>query len=1292
VDPGHIQRWLDGNLWKLDGPEAYLGDEPGSVRKPWDQASVRMLLAASWPYMQAAGNNSTPVVYRCVNDSPGALCDRFYLPATPRDFRLLERAGLPVFGIETKHGVQDFDVFATSISYTVLWLNFCQYLRVSGIPLRWRDRLGDPGAYPMVMAGGQAWSHPEFMAPVVDCVFLGEAEDAPGNPGISVVMEAIADMKADGLWRAERSMCYRMLAVEFPFLYFPREVEFGYRYEDRGLPEPTKLVSGWSGPTALGGPAVRFKKRYVKDLDSAAPHTQAPLLYSDPGMGAGDIEAGKGCPAWCSFPLIGETQVLSREWGISSIDWLHGVGKAEVWDGAAWASATVESHGVQAVQRITFRPADCGTANGAWRRNPKATHRVQVTATAAHGWELVDGTETHALRAGDFVPAAAASVQYDGSSYDLGRVHGFLFGDGHQRKLSTGERRPVLSGSFKVRLFGKDAAVRPWFEKFWQPDQDDRDSWAVRPDLRVSSIQNPDYAKGDVVVYGWAAFDVKSWPSPAVDTAYVAGFLEGWLAADGTLRAKETSYVLAAQYSAQHHGDTSPSQWLERHAAQGGWVYVGCCQSRSDVTNFGPRSAPLMQHTLVKPERHGWCVEAIEPLDKPQEVYCLTVPGSHRFSLADGVFTMNCHLTYVDKPYREHSVEYLIEQARQWRLNMGSNELSPYGPDFPMYTRKKELLGGLLEQVSDEVDTGAMRVDDFIGDPDYSMLLAFGGTDAVTLGLEGNSQRMRDLIGKGVSDQDVEEAVTRAIRAGIRKVKLFMISNMPGEEAGDVMRIVRLGQRLAEIREQLGQPGVRIQFSWTPLLIEAQTPMQWFAPTAPDYTLQQAMADLRDQRIEMKLGSKAQPEKIALFQACQRASRDAGEAITDVIEDLAAGCWGGVAKDMKDRLNAALKNHGFRNGLDDLFLEMGEDDLFGWEHIDTGVSKQLMWGAYRHMVQFLEGTDSESYDEQFDESYRGSEWIARCDQHCSGNTCGCCDKTDLKIRQGYLKATDRDLEARPVRPLDQTTVACKVRFRYERSEKHRFVSNAHWKFAIRRAAYRAQEHTEGFPPIAKRSVRIVSDAYKFRDRSAGTDYAEFGLTRQPHKMNNFIAWFKAELDPWLALQSWMLYPKESQLPATPKSFWELEVAGGEQALAAALRAYDEAPEVRVLLKQESFYSGMSAEEANAKDHIADAWLVRDADRLLLRMILNGKLGPYQAYAPLCGKKSWVDAMRYTARRLAFFDGADPLQGSLLRPVCIGCGTAVPAGLLGEVFDMDYCPRCRDELGASGFAVGLSRLV
>ncbi len=1303
--PEFIQHWLDGNLYRMDGPSQYLGDEPGSVGKPWSSASVRWLLTASWPYEQASGNMSIPAVYRSVNDGRADyLCDRFYLPATSRDLGLLERGGIPVFGIESKHQLRDFDVVGTSISYTVLFMNFCKLLSISGMPLRWKDRQRSSGDYPMVMVGGQAFCAPEFMSPVADCVWLGEVEDEPGNSGIAQVCERIAELKFDSLWQDDRELCYTKLALEFNYLYFPRFTKFSYGYEDRGLPHPSKQVV--SHRPLLEGMRYPHRARKVKNIDKMAPLVEVPLLYSDPGMGAGDVEASRGCPAWCTF----------------------------------------------------------------------------------------------------------------------------------------------------------------------------------------------------------------------------------------------------------------------------------------------------------------------------------------------------CRLSWVTKPYRQHSVSYTVEQARQWRLNMGSLEISPFGPDFPMHTEKKALLSSLLENVSDEVDTSSMRVDDFIADPDYSMLMAVGGTDSITLGLEGNSQRMRDLAGKGTSDDDVAEAVTRAIRAGIRKIKLYMISNWPGEEPGDVMRIVDLGRRLAGIRDSFGEnaKGVRIQFSWTPLLIEAQTPLQWFAPTPPDYTLQEALNMLRDLHIDMKIGdldyrepvltpdrgfvpigqlkvgdlvvdpqgepskvtgvfprgenqtyrvtwsdgtsvlatgnhpwdvlparssnyqtvttwrlkqwleegrtggrapalvqspglagqnlgpdiplvippyllglllgdgcftknvplfstadpelvplvetmlppgvrlvydctgkggkvvsyrlaqedgggnfyprranpvteelrrlglwkhyawekfvpeeykwtsptarlailqglldtdgtvsrgkayltssseklrddvawlarslgmvattnelaswypledgsrkecrtaygvsvwgepefplfrlarkvasqdsprrrlvsvepegraqtvcisvsaaseeyiagaglvpthnTKAAPEKLAFFQVCQRASRDAGEAIVDVIEELGTASWGGFAKDMKHRLDIALERHGFHNGLDDLFGERTRADMFGWEHIDTGVSADLMWDAYQHMVEFLEGTDAATYDESFDEQYHGNEWVARCDTSCQGSKCGACDHEDLRLRTSYIRAAsrERDLDLEPVTPLDQTTVSFRLRIQLHTTREHRFVTNEHWKFAIRRAAYRAAEDLDAKGTIAKRSIRLASDALRYRDRSVGVDYTDFGLTRRLANYDEctwFVENMRSELAPWLTLGDWSVMGKDAKLPPRPPSLWELEVRESESALAAALRGWDCLEKVPVLLRSESFYAGVTTEEGDAKKHVSDLWVIQDGSRLLLRMVLAGKLGPYQTYAALMSKASWIEAAAQTAERKDFFLPEDYAQGSVVSPVCQGCGRVIPSSLLGQVFDWNYCPRCKD--GAAGLIV------
>jgi radical SAM superfamily enzyme YgiQ (UPF0313 family) len=941
--PESITRWLDENLYKLDGPAQMLGTEPNTARRPWDVAKVRWLLAASWDYSQAAGNMAIPAIYDAIHKAPTyCLADRWYLPATPRDMELLEKAQVPAFGIESRHQMLDFDVAATSISYTVLFMNFSKYLMMSGIPLRWRDRAGDPGAYPMVVVGGQAWCAPEFMAPVADCIWLGEAEDEPGNPGIAAVCEAIAQLKADGLWREERYLCYQALAREFPFLYFPRFTAVSYRYEDRGLPEQTKMVSGYR--PLLSGLPERFRARRVRDLNAIDMMTSAPVLFSDPGMGSGDVEVGRGCPAWCSF----------------------------------------------------------------------------------------------------------------------------------------------------------------------------------------------------------------------------------------------------------------------------------------------------------------------------------------------------CKLSWVTKPYRQEDPERTVPRAAAWRANMGSVDISLVAPDPPMHTQKKALIAGLLENVTDTVDASSMRIDDYLSDPQFAMLLQVSGVTSVTLGLEGNSQLMRDLAGKGTSDDDVARAVTQAIRAGVRKVKLYFITNWPGETQADVMRVVKLGERLAGIRDSFGPAakGVQIIFSWTPLLIEAQTPLQWFAVTPPDYGLVDAFKALMDNhRVWVKLGSKAAPEKMAFFQSCQRASRDVGEAIVDVIENYGTASWGGFPKDMREQLDAALVAHGFRNGLEDIFGERFEEDLLGWEMIDTGVHRSLMWRAYRDMVELLENTDAEAYDSDISEGYHGQEWVPRCDQRCSGSACGACDRRDLELRRDYVQAAarERDLAAEPVIPVDHSTVAQKVRMRVERPEKFRFVTSESLEFTFRRAAFRAQADMAGqgrtIPDIAVRSVRLASGGTGYRERSAGTDYVEFGLTRRAEHadIGAYLIKVAVRLHPWLHWAgTYEVLPAAAKLPARPVSLWGLEVADDAAALAARLRWWAAAEEVPVLIRADSFYTGATSKRGNAKDHVADFWVARDGHRVLLHMVLHGQLGPYQAYAALAGKASWIEAARYTAVRREFFSGG---LGQ-----CEGCGQPVPCNLFDVPWSERFCPRCEDAAG------------
>src|ERR1043165_3306503 len=173
----------------------------------------------------------------------------------------------------------------------------------------------------MVIVGGQCYGAPEVLAPVVDCWWLGEVEDEPGNPGIGAVCPRIAGFKQSGAWTGDRIGCYRDLAREFSFLYFPRFVDVHYGYQDRsharGGPHPSQQVIGYS--SNLSGMRLPLRRRYVKNLDQAAPLVAPPLLYSDPAMGSGDLEVGRGCPAWCSFCALTYRQKPYRQRSVDAV-------------------------------------------------------------------------------------------------------------------------------------------------------------------------------------------------------------------------------------------------------------------------------------------------------------------------------------------------------------------------------------------------------------------------------------------------------------------------------------------------------------------------------------------------------------------------------------------------------------------------------------------------------------------------------------------------------------------------------------------------------------------------------------------------------------------------------------------------------------------------------------------------------------------------------------------------------------------------------------------------------------
>ncbi|MBD1843963.1 TIGR03960 family B12-binding radical SAM protein [Cyanobacteria bacterium FACHB-63] len=194
-------------------PARYLGNELGAVHKPWNNATVRWVLTYPEIYEVGASNLGHIILYSILNTQPRQLCDRAYLPAPDLAAKLRETK-TPLFAVESRRPLTDFDILGFSLSYELGATNILEMLDLAGIPLTWKAR---SEADPLIFAGGQtATSNPEPYADFFDFVALGDGEEL--LPEIGLVVE---EGKAAGLSREELLLDL----AQVPGVYVPRFYE-----------------------------------------------------------------------------------------------------------------------------------------------------------------------------------------------------------------------------------------------------------------------------------------------------------------------------------------------------------------------------------------------------------------------------------------------------------------------------------------------------------------------------------------------------------------------------------------------------------------------------------------------------------------------------------------------------------------------------------------------------------------------------------------------------------------------------------------------------------------------------------------------------------------------------------------------------------------------------------------------------------------------------------------------------------------------------------------------------------
>lgn len=212
---------------EIQQPARYLGQELGAFHKPWDSAQVRWVLTYPEVYEVGASNLGHIILYNILNSQPRQVCDRAYLPA-PDLAQKLRATETPLFAVESRRSLTDFDILGFSLSYELGATNILEMLNLAGIPLTWQERKNQSNCcetetqtatatYPLIFAGGQtATSNPEPYADFFDFMALGDGEEL--LPEIGLIVE---EGKANRLSREELLLDL----AQIPGVYVPQFYE-----------------------------------------------------------------------------------------------------------------------------------------------------------------------------------------------------------------------------------------------------------------------------------------------------------------------------------------------------------------------------------------------------------------------------------------------------------------------------------------------------------------------------------------------------------------------------------------------------------------------------------------------------------------------------------------------------------------------------------------------------------------------------------------------------------------------------------------------------------------------------------------------------------------------------------------------------------------------------------------------------------------------------------------------------------------------------------------------------------
>lgn len=283
-----------------------------------------------------------------------------------------------------------------------------------------------------------------------------------------------------------------------------------------------------------------------------------------------------------------------------------------------------------------------------------------------------------------------------------------------------------------------------------------------------------------------------------------------------------------------------------------------------------------------------------------------------------------CAAGFVYRPVRHVSLDLLERQADEGLAAKG--RIALIGSAICEHPRIAELYRHILQK-GGGLTVSSLRVEFLTGET--LGLLAQGGLKTMTIAPEAGSFRLRGIVNKPITDDDVLNAVSMGAEAGILNVKCYFLIGLPGEEEGDVEALIALSKKIRDAllagSKKRGRAG-KITIGINPFVPKAQTPFQW-EPVAPlDELKAKVLAVKRGLAREANIELRAESPKNA---AAQGVLSMGGRGAADMLlRARAEKGWTALL-----RTDAAKRVYARRKGY---------AEVLPWDFIDGGVSREYL--------------------------------------------------------------------------------------------------------------------------------------------------------------------------------------------------------------------------------------------------------------------------------------------------------------------------------------------------------------